>query len=63
MVIQVNGENLEIREGMTLLDLIKEKKVPENAVIVERNGEIVTDYSQFLQEGDVLELIRLVGGG
>ncbi len=67
MMIRVNGKEREIGEGWTLLDLLEELGVePGRGVAVERNREIVPKgrYKEVvLEDGDVLEIVTLVGGG
>ena len=66
MDITLNGERREARAGESLLDLIDGLGLPRDAVVIERNGKIVerTSYGgTFLSGGDVIELVRIVGGG
>ncbi len=66
MIITLNGEEREAASGKSLLDLVKELGLDPKAVVAERNGGIVERASfdgVVLDEGDTLELIRLVGGG
>jgi sulfur carrier protein len=61
----INGGNREVR-AVTVFDLLKELGLHPQGTIVERNREIVDRevYGEtHLSEGDVLELVRLVGGG
>jgi thiamine biosynthesis protein ThiS len=61
----INGENQEVAAA-TVWDLLEELGLHPQGTVVERNREIV-DREAFrdarLSEGDVLELVRLVGGG
>jgi thiamine biosynthesis protein ThiS len=62
----VNGEAREVTEAMTLAGLLADLKMPAARVAVERNCEIVHREvydSVRLEEGDVLEIVHLVGGG
>jgi sulfur carrier protein len=65
MKLTINGEDREVAAG-TVWGLIEELGLHPQATVVERNREIV-DRDAFretpLSEGDVLELVRLVGGG
>lgn len=65
--IVVNGEERDFGEGETLEDLLRSLGVKTGpGLIVERNGTVVPhgDYGGVrVQEGDRLELVRLVGGG
>jgi len=63
--LTVNGETQEVA-ATTVFDLIRELGLHPQGTIVERNLEIV-DLAAYqetvLADGDVLELVRLVGGG
>ena len=65
MKLTINGEPREVTTA-TVFDLLTELGLHPQGVIVERNREIV-DREAYretrLSEGDVLELVRLVGGG
>ena len=64
--ISVNGEHREVDARMNVQELLQLLGVPEQVVIVERNLKIVPrdSYSQErLEDGDTLELVRLMGGG
>lgn len=66
MHIVVNGEDLTCPDRVTVLDVLKQLNFAANAIVVERNAEILqrSDYATVeLAEGDSLELIRFVGGG
>jgi sulfur carrier protein len=61
----INGEKREVG-AVTVFDLLKELGLHPQGTIVERNREIVDREAYpetHLAEGDVLELVRLVGGG
>lgn len=65
MKLTINGEDRVVRAA-TVFDLLTELGLHPQGTVVERNREIV-DREAFretrLSEGDVLELVRLVGGG
>ncbi len=64
--VRVNGEVLELPEGASVSLLLERLRVSVPRCAVERNLEIVpkSSYgSQSLAEGDVLEIVELVGGG
>lgn len=66
MRIVVNGEGLTCPDRVTVLELLKQLNFAANAIVVERNAEILqrSDYGSIeLAEGDSVELIRFVGGG
>lgn len=65
MKVTINGEIREVT-ARTVLEILKELDLPAARMVVERNTGIVQRdlYGEtFLEEGDVLELVRIVGGG
>ena len=66
MRLTVNGEEFEFSSGSTVRQLLGQLHLVSRPVAVERNGQIVP-HSTFdraeLVEGDVLEVVTLVGGG
>ncbi len=66
MRVTVNGKGREVREGTTLRTLLTELKITAEAVVVMRNAVVVPpedcDPTE-LRDGDVIELVRIVGGG
>ena len=64
--VTVNGEAITLAPGASVADLLERLRVLSPRVAVERNREIVprADYrATALSEGDVLEVVELVGGG
>ncbi len=64
--IQVNGESRTVESAITIGQLLVELSVPVETTLVERNRQVVprTEFdSTQIEEGDVLELVRFVGGG
>jgi thiamine biosynthesis protein ThiS len=64
--LQVNGKRVELDAPVALLDYLARLGVEPRAVAVEHNGEILerSAYEQtVLNAGDVLEIVRMVGGG
>jgi sulfur carrier protein len=64
--LQVNGENRRCAIGTPLAELLKQLGFNPRLVAVEYNGEIL--HKQFwditlIQEGDILEVVTIVGGG
>jgi len=63
--LTINGEARDVTAG-TVQALLEELGLNPQATVVERNHEIVdrAAYGETrLAAGDVLELVRLVGGG
>ncbi len=66
IALQINGKRVELVEPTSVLDYISSLGVDPRAVAVEHNGTILdrAAYGQtLLNEGDVLEIVRMVGGG
>jgi sulfur carrier protein len=64
--ITFNGHARIAKVGMTVAQLLQEAEVKARFVVVELNGEIVPRDlrdSSVLKEGDILEVVTLVGGG
>jgi thiamine biosynthesis protein ThiS len=64
--ITVNGEVLTVPAGTSVSGLLERLGVATPRVAVERNRDIVpkADYgATALAEGDVFEVVELVGGG
>ena len=66
MFLKVNGESVDINDGAKVSDLLDMLEIPKLKVAVERNG-IVIPNSQLLtttlEDEDVLEIVRAIGGG
>ena len=67
MEIFVNGEKKGgFTPSLTIADLLEQLKINPGLVVVERNLEIVprnTIDQETIQNGDRIEIIRIVGGG
>ena len=66
MTLQLNGEQREVPDGLSLAGLIDWLELPADRVAIERNLEVVkrAKWNQTqLEEGDRLEIVRMVGGG
>ena len=64
-MVQINGEGLPA-EGKTVAEYLCSAGYDARRVAVERNGEIVprASYGEtVLQDGDLVEVVRFVGGG
>lgn len=66
MKLQINGEEREFADGLTLAALLEQLGTKADRVAVELNREIVS--RQFwprtqLRPGDRLEIVQFVGGG
>jgi len=66
IALQVNGKRVELEQATPLLDYIQRLGVDPRAVAIEHNGEIIQRdryAATVLREGDVVEIVRMVGGG
>jgi thiamine biosynthesis protein ThiS len=66
MLVTVNGEKKEIKDGSTILELIETLRLTPARVAVEVNREIVTRAKHGehrLNAEDQIEIVHFVGGG
>jgi len=66
MEITCNGETKKITHGTTLVSFITAMELNPDTVVAECDGRIIKkdEYDTFvLADGNVLELVRFVGGG
>ena len=66
MNIRVNGKERQIESGLSLQQLVENLVKKPGRIIAELNGSIVKRniwHDVMLQEGDVVELVHIVGGG
>ena len=66
MKITVNGQSKEMEENLTVANLLVQFQVQNERVAVEWNGQILNHESfaeHLLKDGDVVEIVRFVGGG
>jgi sulfur carrier protein len=64
--IQFNGDKKSLPNGTTIEQLLLDSGVPVKFCAVELNLEIVPKdgyVNRVLQDGDVIEVVTLVGGG
>lgn len=66
MRLQINGEEKQFDDGLSLAQLVERLGMKGDRVAVERNRDIVP-RSQWaetvLNDGDKLEIVHFVGGG
>jgi thiamine biosynthesis protein ThiS len=66
IAITVNGSPMRLPTGASVADLLERLKLATPRVAVERNREILprARYAETpLGDGDVIEVVELVGGG
>ena len=64
--LQINGKPVELERATPLLDYIEKLGVDPRSVAVEHNGAILERAAYegiTLNEGDTVEIVRMVGGG
>jgi thiamine biosynthesis protein ThiS len=65
MMVKVNGEAKELREGTSVRSLIEQFKLTPDKVAVELNRRLIRceRYDTPLKPGDEVEIVTFVGGG
>jgi thiamine biosynthesis protein ThiS len=66
IALRVNGKPVELDGPTPLITYLENLGVSPRAVAVERNGVILEQdvyATTTLSEGDVVEIVRMVGGG
>ena len=66
MKIHINGKETEIKDNITVTELLEELRFDPLKVVVEKNLVIIKkeDFNDnVLNEGDKIEILRFVGGG
>lgn len=66
MNITLNGQKHNIESNITLEEMLINLNIEQKNIIAEVNGEVVTkdDFSnKIINENDIIELVRFVGGG
>ncbi len=66
MEIKLNGEIRQIKDGMTLQELVDSLQLPNRALAVAVNRTVITRQKWpevVLYPADQVELVRAIGGG
>jgi thiamine biosynthesis protein ThiS len=66
IVLQINGKNVQLEGPIPLLAYLEKLGVSPRAVAVEHNGVIIERdayVNTTLCDGDLVEIVRMVGGG
>ncbi|RDY29037.1 sulfur carrier protein ThiS [Romboutsia weinsteinii] len=64
--MKVNGKEIEYRENITIIDLLKSYNLKKDRVVVEINFNIIDEenYENYIiNKEDKVEIINFVGGG
>jgi len=66
MNIMLNNEDSEVRDGITIAQLLKDREIENKYIAVEVNKIIIpkSDYQKYeIKNGDRIEIITAIGGG
>jgi thiamine biosynthesis protein ThiS len=66
MLIEVNGKSRDVKDGLSIANLISDLDLDGRLVVVELNRQIVrhTERDEVaLRTGDRVEIVHFVGGG
>ena len=66
MNIILNNESDEVHDGITIKELLDDKKIKTKYIAIEINKKIIPKSSYYkyeLKEGDKIEIITAIGGG
>ena len=66
MEVKINGSVNDIQDNSSIKDVLTARKLPEDILIIEVNGEIIKREkweSCILRPQDTIEIIRIIGGG
>ena len=66
MKIQLNGQERELAEGLTVTQLLQDLNIQPERVVVELNLAILKRAqhpAMLLRAGDRVEIVQFVGGG
>jgi sulfur carrier protein len=64
--VVINGQEQALERPLTVAEFVRSLPVNQRWVAVARNGEVVPRHrwpEVLIQEGDVIEVVRMVGGG
>ena len=66
MKIRINGNEENVGFEITLLEILNQKGLDKDKVVVEHNAKIVNRNDLFyvvVKEKDIVEIVSFVGGG
>ena len=66
MKLVINGNDTEIKDGLTITGMLESLEIDSGRVAVEVNLKIIkrADFGEHqLNEGDTVEIVNFVGGG
>lgn len=62
LIIDDEKRAMETNKSLKIKDLLKDFKIPLEAVVVKKNGEIVLEKEP-IDDGDIIEIIKVIYGG
>ncbi|MFW1677341.1 sulfur carrier protein ThiS [Pontibacter sp. JAM-7] len=66
MQIELNGDQMQVTDGLMLSGLVKQLGLAEKRIAVELNLEIIPrsqHVTTALHDGDKVEIVHAIGGG
>ena len=64
--IQLNGKKVNIKQKITIYDILKKFKLINKKVAIECNGVVIPRIKykkKYLKNNDKLEIVHFIGGG
>lgn len=64
--VKINGKDIELKNSMTISDMILERQIVGSMFVIERNKKVVAKDKYLetsLEEADVIEIVGFFGGG
>lgn len=62
LIIGEETESKNLKEGLTIKDVLLEMDIPIETVVVKKEGKIVIE-EEIINEGEVVEIIKVIYGG
>jgi sulfur carrier protein ThiS len=62
MKVTYRDKQWELRGGMTARDLLRKLEIPQDTVLVVRDGQLITEDT-LLKDEDNLKLVAVISGG
>jgi sulfur carrier protein ThiS len=62
MKVTYRSKQWELRGGMTARDLLRKLEIPQDTVLVVRDGQLITEDT-ILKDEDNVKLVAVISGG
>ncbi len=62
VIYEKSEQKKEVQDNATIRDLLDLMDIPSQTVVVKKNNEVVIDEEN-IDEGDLIEIIRVIYGG